>query len=200
MICNSFNEWLCCAQFTSAIPIHCECEFTHVKKTDRKNGFSRFLNFKYAIEKQFYEFVVAFEERNLSSVNRPLRDLTFTDRWNEVMWLVLCMWTRQTVRRFILYYLFVLTTDQATNKQKSDKNWFGRHGFYSVVTLETVNINKEKSGLPRVREKSGKNKIFSRSGNCQGILKKCQGILAIWLMSGKCQGILSWQLNFSKND
>ena len=36
-----------------------------------------------------------------------------------------------------------------------------------------------KTGLPRVREKSGKNKIFSRSGNCQGILKKCQGILAI---------------------
>ena len=35
------------------------------------------------------------------------------------------------------------------------------------------------AGLPRVREKSGKNKIFSRSGNCQGILKKCQGILAI---------------------
>ena len=34
------------------------------------------------------------------------------------------------------------------------------------------------SGL-RVREKSGKNKIFSRSGNCQGILKKCQGILPI---------------------
>ena len=56
------------------------------------------------------------------------------------------------------------------------------------------------TGLPRVREKSGKNKIFSRSGNCQGILKKCQGILAIWLMSGKCLGILSWQLNFSKND
>ena len=56
------------------------------------------------------------------------------------------------------------------------------------------------TGLPRVREKSGKNKIFSRSGNCQGILKKCQGILAIWPMSGKCQGILSWQLNFSKND
>ena len=52
------------------------------------------------------------------------------------------------------------------------------------------------SGLPRVREKSGKNKIFSRSGNCQGILKKCQGILAIWPMSGKCQGILSWQLIF----
>ena len=38
---------------------------------------------------------------------------------------------------------------------------------------------EEISGLPRVREKSGKNKIFSRSGNCQGILKKCQGILAI---------------------
>ena len=56
------------------------------------------------------------------------------------------------------------------------------------------------TGLPRVREKSGKNKIFSRSGNCQGILKKCQGILAIWPMSGKCQGILSWQLNFYKND
>ena len=39
--------------------------------------------------------------------------------------------------------------------------------------------NYTDSGLPRVREKSGKNKIFSRSGNCQGILKKCQGILAI---------------------
>ena len=52
------------------------------------------------------------------------------------------------------------------------------------------------TGLPRVREKSGKNKIFSRSGNCQGILKKCQGILSIWPMSGNCQGILSWQLIF----
>ena len=57
----------------------------------------------------------------------------------------------------------------------------------------------EWTGLPRVREKSGKNTIFSRSGNCQGILKKCQGILAIWPMSGKCQGILSWQLIFFLN-
>ena len=47
------------------------------------------------------------------------------------------------------------------------------------------------SGLPRVREKSGKNKIFSKSGNCQRILKKCQGILSICPMSGNCQGILS---------
>ena len=39
------------------------------------------------------------------------------------------------------------------------------------------------AGLPRVREMSGKNKIFSRSG-------KSQGILAIWPMSGNCQGIL----------
>ena len=35
------------------------------------------------------------------------------------------------------------------------------------------------SGLPRVREMSGKHKIFSRSGKSQGILKKCQGILAV---------------------
>ena len=46
------------------------------------------------------------------------------------------------------------------------------------------------TGLPRVTEMSGKNKIFSRSGKSQGFLKKCQGILAIWPMSGNCQGIL----------
>ena len=74
----------------------------------------------------------------------------------------------------------------------------GHGAFDSGPNLSRCGI--ETTGLPRVREKSGKNKIFSRSGNCQGILKKCQGILAIWLMSGKCQGILSWQLNFSKND
>ena len=31
------------------------------------------------------------------------------------------------------------------------------------------------AGLPRVREKSGKNKIFSRSGNCQGNFEKMSG-------------------------
>ena len=35
------------------------------------------------------------------------------------------------------------------------------------------------AGLPHVKEISGKNKIFSRSGKSPGILKKCQGILAI---------------------
>ena len=50
------------------------------------------------------------------------------------------------------------------------------------------------TGLPRVRKMSGKNKIFSRSGKSQGILKKWQGILAIWPMPGNfvmsCQGIV----------
>ena len=36
-----------------------------------------------------------------------------------------------------------------------------------------------KAGLTGVREMSGKSKIFSRSGKSQGILKKCQGILAV---------------------
>ena len=40
-------------------------------------------------------------------------------------------------------------------------------------------LSREGTGLPRVREMSGKNEIFSRSGKSQGILKKCQGILAI---------------------
>ena len=48
--------------------------------------------------------------------------------------------------------------------------------------------------LPRIREMSGKNKIFSRSGKSQGILRKCRGILAVWPMSGNfvmsCQGIV----------
>ena len=52
------------------------------------------------------------------------------------------------------------------------------------------------SGLSHVRQKSGKNKFFSRSGNCKGFLKKCQGILSSWHMSGNFQGILLWQLNF----
>ena len=45
--------------------------------------------------------------------------------------------------------------------------------------VDLLAVIRPYSGLPRVREKSGKNKIFSRSGNCQGILKKDQGILAI---------------------
>ena len=74
--------------------------------------------------------------------------------------------------------------------------WQFDKGGQITTACENILNNMLSAGLPRVREKSGKNKIFSRSGNCQGILKKCQGILAIWLMSGKCQGILSWQLNF----
>ena len=65
--------------------------------------------------------------------------------------------------------------------------------MYLLIRNEYALVVVHSTGLPRVREKSGKNKIFSRSGNCQGILKKCQGILAISPMSGKCQGILSWQ-------
>ena len=78
------------------------------------------------------------------------------------------------------------------------KNVFLSQGFFLPANYggESLFALEERAGLPRVREKSGKNKIFSRSGNCQGILKKCQGILAIWPMSGKCQGILSWQLIF----
>ena len=53
-------------------------------------------------------------------------------------------------------------------------------GFAFLNTVYREKLMKNTmTGLPRVREKSGKNKIFSRSGNCQGILKKCQGILAI---------------------
>ena len=47
-------------------------------------------------------------------------------------------------------------------------------------------------GLPRVGEKSGKNKIISRSGNCQGILKKCQGIFRV----ATCQGKVREKQNF----
>ena len=49
---------------------------------------------------------------------------------------------------------------------------------YTIISIK-LSLDLFTTGLPRVREKSGKNKIFSRSGNCQGILKKCQGILAI---------------------
>ena len=54
------------------------------------------------------------------------------------------------------------------------------------------------SGLPRVREMSGKNKIFSRSGKSQGILKKMSGnfghMTHVRELSGNfmmlCQGIV----------
>ena len=59
--------------------------------------------------------------------------------------------------------------------------WSGRTSWSKFYLL---------TGLPRVREMSGKNKIFSRSGKSQGILKKCQGIFPISPMSGNCQGIL----------
>ena len=61
------------------------------------------------------------------------------------------------------------------------------------------NLHAETTGLPRVREMSGKHKIFSRSGKSQEILKKMSGkfdhftnvreLLGNFVMS--CQGILS---------
>ena len=52
------------------------------------------------------------------------------------------------------------------------------------------------TGLPRVREKSGKNKIFSRSGNCQGILKKCQGIFVHLTNVRELSGNFVMTINF----
>ena len=48
-----------------------------------------------------------------------------------------------------------------------------------MIRQNNFMANRGHAGLPRVREMSGKNEIFSRSGKSQGILKKCQGILAI---------------------
>ena len=57
-------------------------------------------------------------------------------------------------------------------------------GATYLVTVVSMLAALLVTGLPRVREKSGKNKIFSRSGNCQGILKKCQ---EFWPFD-QCQG------------
>ena len=74
----------------------------------------------------------------------------------------------------------------------------GTHKFV-VLLPRTLGIC---SGLPRVREISGKNKIFSRSGKSQGILKKMSGNFGhmthireffrefCHVMSVNCQGIL----------
>ena len=56
--------------------------------------------------------------------------------------------------------------------------------FWCTYTLAICRVARCQGN---VRE----NKFFSRSVKSQGILKKCQGILAIWPMSGNCQGILS---------
>ena len=64
------------------------------------------------------------------------------------------------------------------------------------ISRYLVNQKKITQGCHVSGKSQGKvreNKIFSRSGNCQGILKNCQEILAIWPMSGNCHGILSWQ-------
>ena len=57
---------------------------------------------------------------------------------------------------------------------------------------------KGSSGLPRVREKSGKLKKNSRSGNCQGILLTVREIWKYSQMSGNCQRILKI-LRFKSN-
>ena len=69
----------------------------------------------------------------------------------------------------------------------AEQNWNQNSIFFQhTSTMGDFNYKQEKRnfphiipGLPRVREMSGKNEIFSRSGKSQGILKKCQGILAI---------------------
>ena len=50
-------------------------------------------------------------------MNRPLPDLTCTDRRNEVVWLALCGEHAKQSDVLLCIIYFVLTTDQATNKQ-----------------------------------------------------------------------------------
>ena len=59
-----------------------------------------------------------------------------------------------------------------------------RKNMTTVRVIYTIYITN--TGLPRVRETSGKFNFFSRSGNCQGILQNVRefGIF------GKCQGIV----------
>ena len=64
-------------------------------------------------------------------------------------------------------------------------------GLYMIWTLYWCNLSRiccilSHAGLPCVREKSGKNKIFSRSGNCQGILENIREFLPL----DSCQGIV----------
>ena len=48
----------------------------------------------------------------------------------------------------------------------------------------------ESSGLPRVREKSGKFEFFQGQGIVREFCKLCQGNLEFMVKSGSCQGIL----------
>ena len=48
-----------------------------------------------------------------------------------------------------------------------------------MATLHCAEVFTLYTGLSRVSEMSGKNKIFSRSGKSHGILKKCQGVSTI---------------------
>ena len=50
-----------------------------------------------------------------------------------------------------------------------------------------MNARIYSTGLPHVKEMSGKNEIFSRSGKCQGILKK--SVREFWSFD-PCQGIV----------
>ena len=108
-----------------------------------------------------------------------------------------------------IYILYVTCYYEFFTKSRNSKNirinWnfkkFSKFWKFLLKMCEhvcmglKVFLNRVATCQGKVREK----KNFSRSGNCQGILKKCQGILAIWPMSGKCQGILSWQLIFSEH-
>ena len=73
--------------------------------------------------------------------------------------------------------------------------WY--HFKWDLVAL-TMSVIMIKTGLPHVREKSGRNEILQMSGNCQGILSKCLKMsvrFAILGMSGKSQGILHYGKN-----
>ena len=63
---------------------------------------------------------------------------------------------------FPVFVVYCISCSQITCSSKFENK--GQIGYWSVVFWFIS------QGLPCIREKSEKNKIFSRSGNCQGIL------------------------------
>ena len=57
--------------------------------------------------------------------------------------------------------------------------------FQNSTNQIVLNEGEERSGLPHIRENQGK-QIFSRSGNCQGILENVREFLPF----ESCQGIV----------
>ena len=114
-----------------------------LEKKKRGNDFwTELLNFKISTENFFCEFVIAFgEERSEVWIDRcptlPVR----TDGMKRCDWLCGEHAKQSGVLACTIY--FVLTTDQATNKQ--NLVWFGCHGFIYLSHGKTVNINNEKS-------------------------------------------------------